>query len=254
MIKPLLYRRLSLDEKLAFASEVVSVFDSELGRIPVLMPLVSQMKDDYLAVRLASIWLSHPELTQAVRSSDAQRDLGLRTLKYVASQSLKRSDAAWVTAGKLILQALHDFGNDIARHSTARESAEVDNLLAEFDCNADLREAVSTIQCDAWLQDIRDGQHQVKRAIANRDAVQVNEPQSPAYKLAFHLVKSLSKLFRFINVKLEFEQTPELVALSNRINVIVVRYRATIKHRETLRKQAKERKAAGNEAEQNDKK
>lgn len=254
MIKPLLYRRLSLDEKLAFASEVISVFDSEFGSIPVLMPLVSQVKDDYSAVRQASIWLSHPELTQAVRNGDALRDLGVRTLKYVASQSLRRSDAAWVAAGKLILQAFHDFGDDMASRSTASESAEVDNLLAAFDRNADLRQAVSTIQCDAWLQDIRDGEQQVKRAIANRDAVQAEEPQSPAYKLAFQLVKSLSKLFRFINVKLEFEQTPELVALSHRINEIVGRYRASIKHRQTLRKQAKERKANGNELEQNDKK
>ena len=74
------------------------------------------------------------------------------------------------------------------------------------------------------------------------------KPKVAAYKEAVPLGKNLEKLLRLINLKLEFEDSPELLALSHRINEIVGRYRAIVKHRQTLRKQAKERKAAEQQA------
>ena len=128
------------------------------------------------------------------------------------------------------------------------ETTSVTNFLAEIDRNAELRAAISTIGCDAWLQDIRDGQREVEDAGAARLAMRMAKPKVAAYKEAVPLGKNLEKLLRLINLKLEFEDSPELLALSHRINEIVGRYRATVKHRQTLRKQAKERKAAEQQA------
>lgn len=254
MIKHMMFRKLSLSEKHRFADEVISELDAIPGNVPELQPLVDRVKANFEAVKQASLGLSHPEFAKAKRAGDALRDLGLNTLKYNAKRSLKRRDERWVAAGKFILRVIHNFGDGMARESLISETTSVGNLLAEIDRNAELRAAISTIGCDAWLQDIRDGQREVEEASAARLAILSDKPKVAAYKEAVPLGKNLEKLFRLINMKLEFEDSSEFVALSHRINEIVGRYRATIKHRQTLRKQAKEKKGNGNEQEQNDKK
>ena len=243
-----MFRMLSLNEKYRFAEEVISALDAAPYNVPELQPLVDRVKANFDAVKQASLGLSHPEIATARRAGDALRDLGLKTLTYTAKRSLKRRDERWVAAGKVILRIVHDFGDDMASKSVIEETTSVGNLLAEIDRNAELRAAISTIQCDAWLQDIRDGQREVEEASTARYAMRMAKPRVAAYKEAVPLGKNLEKLLRLINVKLEFEDRSELVALSHRINEIVGRYRATVKHRQTLRKQAKEKKAAEQQA------
>lgn len=243
----MMFRMLSLNEKYRLAEEVISALDATPNNVPELQPLIDRVKGSFDAVKQASLGLSHPEFATARRAGDALRDLGLKVLKYNASRSLKRRDERWVAAGKLILQAFHDFGDSMDRKSDAKETASVTNFLAEVDRNAELRQAISTIGCDAWLQDIRDGQQEVIDSRAARASIKIAKPKVAAYKQAMELGVSMGKLFRLINVKLEIEDSPELVALSNRINEIVGRYRTSIKHRQTLRKQAKERKAKSGE-------
>lgn len=254
MIKHVMFRMLSLNEKYRFAEEVISALDATPYNVPELQPLADRVKASFDAVKEASLGLSHPEIALARKAGDALRDLGLNTLKYNAKRSLKRRDERWVAAGKFLLKAFHDFGDGMARKSVIEETASVCNLLAEIDRNAELRAAISTIGCDAWLQDIRDGQREVEEAEAARLAMLGDKPKVAAYQEAVPLGQNLEKLFRLVNVKLEFEDCSELVALSHRINEIVGRYRAAIKHRQTLRKQAKEKKAGNNEQGQNDKK
>jgi hypothetical protein len=248
MIKHMMFRMFSLNEKYRFAEEVISALDAIPYNMPELQPLVDRVKANFDALKEASLGLSHPEFAEAKRAGDALRDLGLKTLTYTAKRSLKRRDERWVAAGKLILRVFHDLGDAMASLPLMSETASVGNLLAEIDRNAELRAAIATIGCDAWLQDIRDGQREVEEADAARLAMCFAMPKVAAYKEAVPLGKNLEKLLRLINMKLEFEQTPELVALSNRINEIVGRYRATVKHRQTLRKQAKEKKAAEQQA------
>jgi hypothetical protein len=254
MIKHMMFRMLSLNEKYRFAEEVISALDATPYNVPELQPLVDRVKANFDAVKEASLGLGHPEFAKAKKAGDALRDLGLNTLKYNAKRSLKRRDERWVAAGKFILRVIHNFGDGMARESLISETTSVGNLLAEIDRNAELRAAISTIGCDAWLQDIRDGQREVEEASAARLAMLSDKPKVAAYKEAVPLGKNLEKLFRLINMKLEFEDSSELVVLSHRINEIVGRYRANVKHRQTLRKQAKERKTNGNEQDQNDKK
>lgn len=248
MIKHMMFRMLSLNEKYRFAEELISALDAIPCNVPELQPLVDRIKANFEAVKEASLGLSHPEFAAARRAGDALRDLGLKTLRYNAKRSLKRRDERWVAAGKLIVQAFHAFGDEMASKSVIEETTSVTNFLAEIDRNAELRAAISTIGCDAWLQDIRDGQREVEDAGAARLAMRMAKPKVAAYKEAVPLGKNLEKLLRLINLKLEFEDSPELLALSHRINEIVGRYRATVKHRQTLRKQAKERKAAEQQA------
>ena len=55
------------------------------------------------------------------------------------------------------------------------------------------------------------------------------------------LAANLEKLIDYINLKIDFEPTPELTALANGLNEIIVDYNKKIKLRQTLRDQEKEK-------------
>jgi hypothetical protein len=185
--------------------------------------------------------LSHPEFTEEINEGDGMRDGGLGSLKINAIRSKDRKDPVWIQAGQRVLRAFNDFGNDMATRSIAEETSAVDNFLNAIDSTPELKSAIATIQGNIFVQDIRDGQQLVKQGIAKRDASNKTE-ELAAYEAARILGTSIDKLFRYVNMKLEFEPEPELAALASDINKVIARYRKNINLQATLRKEAKQEK------------
>jgi hypothetical protein len=252
MIDPTSFRKLSLEEKQNFTNQVLNLIIPVLGELPEYKVLVALVKSDFDFMKKTLEGLSHPEYTQAVVDGDSLRDGGISGIKGNATRSLNRKDATWVAAGTIILQAFDDFGDNMANQSMATETAEVDNLLAEIDRNPELKAAITTIQSDAWLQDVRDGQHQVKSSIEKRGASNASKTLPSTIEASRPLIVSINKLFRFINMKLEFEPKPELLALSFRLNDVIGGYKSGLKLRETLHKQKKQDKKKAQESLDND--
>ena len=75
MIKHMMFRMLSLNEKYRFAEEVISALDAIPCNVPELQPLVDRIKANFEAVKEASLGLSHPEFAAARRAGDALRDI-----------------------------------------------------------------------------------------------------------------------------------------------------------------------------------
>lgn len=237
-----MFRRYSLEEKQTFTEETIRAVDPELGKLPEYSALVAQVKTDYSNMMKTTEGLNHPELTKVVNDGDNLRDGGIGGLRGNAKRSLNRTDPKWVAAGTVILQAFHDFGEGMASLAIAKETAAVGRFLAEVDRNPVLRAAITTIQSDAWLQDMRDGQHMVESAVDQRGVERAADALPSTVEAAMPLVASIDKLFRYINMKLEFDPKPELVALSNRLNEIIARYKQVVKLRQTLREQEKDKK------------
>lgn len=242
MIESTMFRRYSLEEKQTFTQETIRVVDPVLGELPEYKTLVAQIKADRDNMMKTTEGLNHPELTHAVNTGDNLRDGGIGGLKGNAKRSLNRTDPKWVAAGTVILQAFHDFGEGMATLSIAKETAAVERFLAEVDRNPVLRAAITTIQSDAWLQDMRDGQNMVVAAIDQRGVERAADTLPSTVEAAMPLVASIDRLFRYINMKLEVDPTPELVALSHRLNEIIARYKQAIKLRQTLREQEQQQK------------
>lgn len=234
-----MFRRYPIKDKQNFAKETINSVEPVLGGLPEYSDLVAQVKLDYANLVKANEGMDHPELTKVVNEGDNLRDGGIGGLVGNAKRSLNRKDPKWVEAGTLILQAFHTFGDGMATLSISQETTAVDNFLNEVDRNAALRGAITTIQSDAWLQDMRDGQQMVVSAVDQRGVERAADAFPPAIEAALPLVGSIDKLFRYINMKIEFDPKPELVDLSHRLNEIVGRYKQGVKLRQTLREQGK---------------
>jgi len=242
MIESTYFRRMTLKEKQGFVSEFLPPVEKLLGKNPSFIPYIDRVKSDFTLFVKTTEGLSHPELTEKVVEGDNLRDGGINGLKSNAARSVNRKDPEWVEAGTVILQAFHDFGDGMANLPLAQETVSVDNLLAEIDRNAVLRAAITTIQSDVWLQDMRDGQKIVKDNVELRRADSFADTLPASFEAAKPLSINLEKLIDYINLKIDFEPTPELTALANGLNDIIGSYKKLIKLRQTLREQEKENK------------
>jgi hypothetical protein len=230
-------------EKQAFLVAFLSPVEKLLGKNPSFIPYIDRVKGNFDTFVKTVEELTHPELTEKVVEGDNLRDGGIVGLKSNAARSANRKDPAWVDAGKLILRVFSDLGNNMANLPLEQETTSIDNLLAEIDRNPALKAAITTIQSDAWLQDIRDGQKIVKDAFEQRRAGGFTSNTLPSTVDASKpLALNMEKLIDYINLKVDFEPTAELTALANGLNDIIDDYNAKIKLRETLRKQEKEKK------------
>lgn len=242
MIETTNFRLMNLKEKQGFVSAFLPPVEKLLGKNPSFIPYIDRVKGNFDLFVKTTEELSHPELTEKVVEGDNFRDGGIIGLRSNAARSVNRKDPAWVEAGKLILRIFHDFGDGMATLPLEQETTSIDNLLAEIDRNPVLRAAITTIQSDAWLQDIRDGQKIVKDAVEQRRAGGFANSLPSSFVAAKSLAVNLEKLVDYINLKIDFEPTPELTALANGLNEIIVDYKKKIKLRQTLREQEKEEK------------
>ena len=240
MIETTNFRQMNLTEKQGFVSVFLPPVEKLLGKNPGFIPYIDRVKGNFDLFVKTTEELSHPELTEKVVEGDSLRDGGINGLKSNAARSVNRKDLAWVEAGRLILRTFHDFGDGMATLPLEQETTSVDNLLAEIDRNPVLRVAITTIQSDAWLQDIRDGQKIVKDAFEQRRAGSFANTLPSSFESAKPLAVNLEKLIDYINLKIDFEPTPELTALANGLNEIIGDYKKKIKLRQTLREQGKE--------------
>ena len=238
MIDPISFRKLSLEEKQNFTDEVYPMVKTSLGENPTFKPYIDPIGSVYTRLKQAAQAISHPDLTSEINEGDDLRDGGIRSLKSTADHSVNRTDPAWSTAGQRVLNLFRDFGNNMADLSLAKETTAIDNFLGAIDSNPELKKDITTIQGDIWLQDVRDGQQKVKSGIAKRDASKKSD-EAAAFDIARELGSNIDKLFRYINMKIEFEPTPELKALSFELNKVIARYRKNVSLRATLREKAK---------------
>ena len=226
------FRKLTLDGKLSFCRELLPLLDVA-ATDPSLKPFLQAVNTDHEKFLSLSSKLSHPQHTEDVMEGDAIRDGGIASLKMNAQRATGRKDEAWVNAGKLILNAFNDFNPNMATLPINEETAAVDKLLAAIEANAELKQAVLTIQCGIWLDDIKSGQEMVKRSLTTRDAAKSTDIS--AYEASRMVETSFAKLFRYLNYKLEFEPTPALVTFSNEYDKLSMRYKKNISLQATLR-------------------
>lgn len=232
MILPTNFRKLSLTEKQNFTDEILPAVKTSLGENALFKPYIAQVEADLSHLKVSSQVLTHPELTAEIVDGDELRDGGISSLKQAATRAAGRRDPVWVKAGQCILNAFHDIGDNIAALPINKETSSIENLLGVIESTPDLKQAITTIHAEVWLQDIKDGQQIVKDVIKKRDTSKI-ENDSASDK-ARQLTVSVDKLLRYINSKIEFEPAPEFTALALELNKIIDRYRKTVKLRATL--------------------
>lgn len=233
MIEGYNYHDMRINEKGVFAKEVLAAAKPYGEKDPELKPLIDDASSKSEILSKALDRLSVADITKLMNEDDDQRDSGIANLESYALSCSKRKDPVWANAGQVVVNALRTVGWDMNYRSNKEETNLIDTFLLMVDSQENLKKALTTINAQEWIDEIRQGQASYVQHTALRKEAEKPGSSITSREAARDLGVAIDKLFRYINFQIEFKGSDTYATLADEINKTIADYRATIKQRAT---------------------
>ncbi len=230
-----------INEKGVFGKDVLAAAKPYGEKDPELKPLVDDVSTKSQILSKALDRLSVADITKLMNEDDDQRDSGIANLETYALSCSKRKDPVWANAGQVIVNALKTVGWDMNYRSNKEETNLIDTFLLMVDSQENLKKALTTINAQEWIDEIRQGharyvQHDAQRKDAEKPGSSITSKDAAREQGA-----AIDKLFRYVNFQIEFKASATYATLADDINKIIAEYRAALKLRATLAENEKKK-------------
>lgn len=244
MIEPSLFQEMRINEKGAFADKVLAKANPYGEKDADMKAIIDEANTKNQIFGKALQKLSLVAITKLMHEDDDLRDSGISNLESYALSCSKRKDPEWASAGQVVVDALRAIGWDMNYRGNKEETKLIDLFLAQIEAQPTLKQALTTISAQGWIDEIREGQASYKLHDAQREAAEKPGGGITSREAARELGAALDKLFRYVNFQIEFKGSADCTALADEINKTIAEYRATIRQRATNaeKKEKKEKK------------
>lgn len=244
MVEPSLFQEMRINEKGAFADKVLAKANPYGAKDADMKSLIDEANTKNQIFGKALEKLSLVAITKLMHEDDDLRDSGISNLESYALSCSKRKDPEWASAGQVVVDALRAIGWDMNYRGNKEETKLIDLFLAQIEAQPTLKQALTTISAQGWIDEIREGQASYKLHDAQREAAEKPGGGITSREAARELGAALDKLFRYVNFQIEFKGSADCTALADEINKTIAEYRATIRQRATNaeKKEKKEKK------------
>lgn len=243
MVEGYYFQDMRINEKGAFAKEVLAVAVPYGEKDPELKPLIDDASSKSQILSKALDRLSVADITKLMNEDDDQRDNGIANLESYALSCSKRKDPVWANAGQVVVNALKTVGWDMNYRSNKEETNLIDTFLLMVDSQENLKKALVTINAQEWIDEIRGGQTSYVQHTALRKEAEKPGSSITSREAARDLGTAIDKLFRYINFQIEFKASATYATLADEINKTIAEYRAAIKQRATRAENEEKKKA-----------
>jgi hypothetical protein len=242
MIKPHAFHDMRINEKGYFGDRVLDTVAPYADKDADLALLIEDVRAKNQRLTAALMKQSYASITKQMKADDSLRDHGFVNLRTYAQVCASRKDPIWAQAGQLLVNAIKKTGWGMNRKGNKEETMLVDTLLAEFDSQPKLREAIATINAQEWIDEIREGHASYEQHSRLRNSVKESKSKVNARRAAQELCQAINKLFRYINFYVEFKNSEPYKTLADSINTSIAECRKTLKQRATRARSAKAHK------------
>lgn len=233
MVEPSLFQEMRINEKGAFADKVLAKANPYGAKDADMKALIDEANTKNQIFGKALEKLSLVAITKLMHEDDDLRDSGISNLESYALSCSKRKDPEWASAGQVVVDALRAIGWDMNYRGNKEETKLIDLFLAQIEAQPTLKQALTTISAQGWIDEIREGQASYKLHDAQREAAEKPGGGITSREAARELGAALDKLFRYVNFQIEFKGSADCTALADEINKTIAEYRATIRQRAT---------------------
>ncbi|WP_047450006.1 DUF6261 family protein [Alistipes sp. ZOR0009] len=233
MIEPSLFQEMRINEKGAFADKVLAKANPYGEKDADMKSLIDDANTKNQIFGKALEKLSLVAITKLMHEGDDLRDGGISNLEGYALSCSKRKDPVWAAAGQEVVNALRAIGWNMNYRGNKEETKLVDLFLAQIEAQPTLKQALTTISAQGWIDEIREGQASYKLHDAQREAADKPGGSITSREAARELGVAIDKLFRYVNFQIEFKDSADCTALANEINKTIAEYRVTMRQRAT---------------------
>jgi hypothetical protein len=242
MIENYHFQDMRINEKGTFADKLLAVTNGYGEKDAELKPLLQNVTTTNTAFSKALEKLSLVELTALMDADDDQRDSGIGNLESYALSCANRKNPIWAHAGQVVVDALKAVGWDMNYRANSAETKLVDTFLAQIESQPALKQALTTINAQEWIDEIREGQTSYKQHDQQRLTAKNSEGKVSSKLAARQLGEAIDKMVRYINFQIEYKNREDYRALSFLINTIIAEFATALKQRATRAQNAKDGK------------
>ncbi len=251
MIQPLNFQQMHVNEKGTFTNKILDVATPYKALHPEFVPVFDEVTAKNQIFSKALQKLSFENITRLMEQDHKLRCNGFVNLRDYALTCSMRKNVNWKLAGQVLVDHIRLIGWDTAQKTNAEATSLLETLLNELDNTPALKQSITTINAEEWLDEIRQGQTSYVTHEAQRRLLKTNNTKVSTREAARHLGFALDKMVRYVNFHIEFEKNADFMNLAQTINVIIADTSAILKQRATRIKNAKKKKAA-NDGEEKD--
>lgn len=230
-----------INEKGAFADKVLVAASPYLESDPDFSALAKDVISKNESFTKAMARLSVVEISRLVDEDDSRRDTSVSTLRSYFQNCTSRRNPTWSAAGEVLVNAFKEIGWNMNDRANDEETKLIDTLLNTLTTQPKLKEAVTTIKAEEWIDELRQAQNSYKQHQQQRLEAKESAPKEKSLVAAHELGESIERMFRYINFQIEFKHSEPYNKLADSISSIIAEFRSVQKLRVTRAKNEKEK-------------
>jgi Family of unknown function (DUF6261) len=217
-------------EAIGFVRDVLQLYKEHV--VPSLSGFVSVLTQSYDTLIAAYQQEQSSLLTADIAEADNQRDnlyIGLCKLTdgFAYSPNLQEQKAS-----ELLARNIKHYGKDAHRLNYQAQSTVFDNLVADWQNKADLKDAVQTLGLASWVTALKTYNELVKKALIDRIQEKSVGNAESSLDLRKKMIKDYRHLAQYTDANLLLNPSDTLNTLINQQNGLINQYNLVLKKRQ----------------------
>ena len=168
------------------------------------------------------------ELTPEIAALDERRDNAFRGLKSATENALRHFNPAVAAAAKLLYRNLSAHGDNIPGLGYTEETTVLRSLIEDWENKADLKAAVTTVNLNDWLQELKTTNEAFAKLYRERVNQDSQNATPPVSNFRPEAIEAYRNLFTHISAHATLSSDPVYAELLNRIDNLAGKYNQVV--------------------------
>jgi Family of unknown function (DUF6261) len=170
-------------------------------------------------------------LTAELQAIDLRRDEAISGLRLVANAYSYHFDPAIKNAANVLAAAIDKYGAGLARLNYIAETEVIDSLIADIAADAQLAAAVTTLQLDSWITELKTANQLFDTTYINRTGSYASKPDGNLTELRLVTTKVYNELMAHITAHFTLTPSDAYTKLIGELNSLTEQYNRMVNSR-----------------------
>jgi len=188
---------------------------------------------DAIVVKIDAAFKQSPGsgLTQEVTALDDRRDRAIVGLRSITDSYKYHFDINIVGAASVLNDNIVSHGDNIQRLSYQEETAVINSIVKDWETEDDLKEAVSTLNLDNWLTELKNSNITFSSKYLDRVGESALNPSVDIPELRRQATDAYRTLVTHIQAHVTLSGTKAYTAILDQIDVLAGQYNQVVDNR-----------------------
>ena len=173
------------------------------------------------------------ELTPEIVALDDRRDRAISGLKRITESYTYHFMPQTAEAGSLLYLNISKHGDNLPRLGYQEQTAVLSSIIRDWESQAALVAAVSTLGLNAWLRELKTSNAEFAAKYLERVGKAAHNPAAPISELREQGTDTYRKLINHITAHATLSDNKVYTDLLNEIDVLAGKYNQTVQNRST---------------------